>query len=206
MDEKKIKPFNLLYKSDVQLTFIDKLYDIVLGPVRLVVLLVMSVILGVFAWRFSLDARLNDLIKDSRILSNRWQTTVAPNLTTYMETQNIVSSLRNYIELYRSEEVAITQDVSKNVDSNKLVKSGSILTEIKQVENNFANRVTVANYTIIIDSEPKVRLTGGASTFTDIDNFVTDLKNMEFVRDVIIPSQTADKGDIPRFTIEILLR
>lgn len=201
MEDKKAKPFNLLYKSDVQLTFIDKLYDIVLGPVRLVVILVMAVILGVFAFRFSLDARLNDLIKESRILSSRWQKTVAPNLSQYTETQKMVNSLRNYIELYKTDNSSTV-----NPNKNKLFKVGSVLAEIKRVENDFTNKITIANYSILIDKEPRVRLSGGASTFTDIDNFVNVLRNIEYVSDVTIPSQTAEKGGAPRFSIEVLLK
>ncbi len=202
MEDKKVKPFNLLYKSDVQLTFIDKLYDIVLGPVRLVVILVMAVILVVFAFRFSLDARLNDLVKESQILSSRWQKAVAPNLSQYTETQDTINSLRNYIELYGTD----NSTASTNSSKKKLLKVGSVLAQIKRIENDFINKITILNYSIFIDREQRVRLSGKAGTFADIDNFVNALRSIEYVNDVSIPSQTTEKGSEPKFTIEVLLK
>lgn len=204
MDKKKRRPFNLLYKVDAQLTLIDKVYEIVVGPVRLVVVLVMAVVLIVFGFRFTLDAKLNDLIKESKTNLALIQKEVIPNEKKIRNIKVTIDMIQNYSLLYK--DMIPVEATQASLNQNGLYRMSDIMTRIKQIENQFANRIVVSNYFFTVDNGTKLKLTGGASSFADIDSFVLALRGLDIVQEVSTPSQGSTKGDAPRYTIDIIFK
>jgi len=198
MAESQKKPFNLLYKIDAQLTFVDKLYEIVVGPARIVVVGVMIVIIGAFLYRFPLDSALNDQVKESRsngVILNR---VLNNQEKLFRDTIKRTIEVKTYQAMYKD---------STNPTVGSSYKLSYALEELENVKATFADDIVVSDYSLSTDNTATVvKVNGGATTFAKIDEFLRAIRALEFVADASSTSQTAQRGQIPKFSIDIKLK
>lgn len=192
------KPFNLLYKSDAQLTFIDKLYEIVVGPVRLVVVGVMLLIIGAFVYRFPLDSALNDQVKESQKNGSTLNRVLNNQEKLFRDTIKRTSEVRTYQQMFKD---------SGFSNVNSTYKLSYVLDELEKIKLKFAGDIIISDYNLITDNNGTfVTINGGATTFAKVDEFLRALRLLDMVKDASTASQTSERGQIPKFSINIKLK
>lgn len=201
MSQKTEKPFNLLYKVDAQLTFVDKLYEIVVGPARMVVVIVMVIILIVFGFRFTLDSQLNDEVKAGTQNANRINLEVAPAEKKFLETKQKIDMVEKYMILYRDNQGTLPEGSTES-----LYRSALVMEEIVRARDTFGDNILISNYSFSTNKGTRIKLSGGARSFADIDSFLTSIRTINSVLEATSPSQSSSRGEAPKFSIDIILK
>lgn len=186
--------FNLLYKLDSQLTILDKITRF-LVPLRFLMLLFMLLVLVVFGFRFFWDLELSRLIKESERYLKIIEAEVEPYENFLIAYDEQIKLLKKYVE-------------SNNMQNNKLFffNKSEILEALLEVEKNNPN-VIIKGYNISFqENRTTILISGEADSFKDIDKFVLDLKNLEFVLNAFTPSQFLVKDKKPEFTVNLILK
>ncbi len=196
--------FNLLYKVDAQKTFVDKLYDFVIGPGRLIVVGVMLVIIAVFSYRFFLDSTLRDERKKMDSLKRQVENFVIPNEKKLQGSLTRTENYAKYSLMYR--DGGSTEDPTSV--EGKLHYLSTNYDQIMSLKNaKFVDSITVSEYSVSYSNDrTTVKITGATSTFIIVDQFVTELKKLDTVEDAASTTIGASKQDKPRYQIDIKLK
>lgn len=205
------KTFNLLSKVNVQKTFVDKLYDFLVGPARLIIVGVMVVIIGVFSFRFVLDSQLRDLRKETEIYQRQVKNIVEPNEAEYRQVLKSTLLYANYLEMYRkSDGTGGTQTINSTAigQEGKVYFHSAILKEIYDIrDTKYATTIFITD--INFDNEPdnsSIRVNGTSQRFISVDEYVTDIKKLGYVKDADATNIGSSKDETPKFQIDILLK
>lgn len=192
--KKKNDPFNLLYKVEIQKTFIDKLYDFTVGPGRAIVIFVMLIIIVVFAFRFPIDAKLNDLIKESKGIM-----TTLGNIRDEAEfTDDIqrIKALKTYTTLYKSDVNSIEGQYP----------SSTVTTDVVRVSQQFGNKIVILNYNFLTSNSSTTMQISGASEAPEVPAvFAAELRKLSYVSD-LNTSTSSEKGSYTTFSITLKLK
>lgn len=204
MAEKQHKtPFNLLYKVEAQKTTIDRLYEFAVGAGRVIVIFVMLTIIGAFAYRFPLDAKLNDEIKLSDINVN--------NANLYLDGQNRekefnavierVKAAKAYTEIYKDE------NATDSENEGKQIKFGTVLEKLLAIDSQFGENIIITDYGFTSDSNTnQLKITGAATTFPKAEEYRESVRGLTEVKEANITSLGSSREGLPRFSIDVLLK
>jgi hypothetical protein len=194
------RSFNLLYKVEAQKTFIDKLYDFLVGPTRLILSIVMILIIGVFAYRFFLDAQLRDAKKLNDEYVQDLNLFVIPNEQTYRDIMLRTEIYSKYIERYNTD--------TQNPVSGKLHSTGDLYLQINNIKAaKYPTSITIAQFNYSTNSNtPVIQISGAASTFITVDQFANDIKSLPEVLDASSTNLGSTREDLPRYQIDIKLK
>lgn len=186
--------FNLLYKLDSQLTILDKITRF-LVPLRFFMSFFMLLVLVIFGFRFFWDLELSRLIKESERYLKIIEAEVEPYESFLFTYDEQIKLLKKYVE-------------SNNMQNNNLFffNKSQILEALFEVERNNPN-IIIKSYNISFqENRTIVIISGEADSFKDIDKFVLDLRNLEFVLNAFTPSQFVVKDKKPEFTVNLILK
>ena len=187
------RPFNLLYKLDSQASLLDKIHK-VLFPARVAMSIFMLIVLVVFLFRFTLDMRLNRLIKESNFQLEAIQNEVDPYIDLYFDNEKLINLFRKYSDSHNPESESFFYSQSK------------VLSELETLTSSSKNISVVAYSLSNVDNSMVVSINGESKSFLDIDALVTSIKSLEFVEDALIVSQSSVKGENPKFLISVRLK
>lgn len=186
--------FNLLYKLNSQLTALDKITRF-LVPLRFFMLFFMLLVLIVFGFRFFGDLELSRLIKESERYLKIIETEIEPYEPFLFAYDEQIKLLKKYV-----------QSNNKQDSNLYFFNKSEVLQALFEVEKNNPN-VTIKNYSISFqENRTIVLISGEADSFKDIDKFVLDLRNLEFVLNAFTPSQFLVKDKKPEFTVNLILK
>lgn len=194
--------FNLLYKTEAQKTSVDKLYDFLIGPARMIIIGVLLVIISVFGYRFILDSTLRDERKKAAQYESQINRFVKDNENEFREIILRTEGYATYINMYREFE---DED---DVDSGKLYKASNIINDIYNIKNqNYNNTITIQSYNFNRDEEATtLSINGNASTFLIVDQFVSSLRSLSSIEEASSTNLGGSRDENPKYLINIKLK
>lgn len=197
--------FNLLYKVEAQKTFVDKLYDFLVGPARLIIVSVMIVIIGVFGYRFFLDTTLRNEKKTNELYKNQIESIVVPNESRERAYLSMTSSYKIYQDMFKSSSDIGAQNLPEEKGRLHII-SEAIDVIYKTKNSKFADTVAISELSISNDpSETVIKLNGSASTFLKVEEFVAEIKSATIVSDASSINLGATRNQNPQYQIDIKL-
>lgn len=198
MAQPQKKPFNLLYKIEAQMSFVDKLYEFVVGPARIVVVGVMLVIIIAFIVRFPLDATLNDKVKESKRNETNLRNALNKQEAIFRATFRRIDAVKKYETTYKN---------PSDPSSGNSYELSFIMSKVLDAKEPFGQDILISDYGLTTDTDQTiVKVNGGATTFEKLDEFVKALRAIDIVSDASSTSQSGQRGQIPRFSIDIKIK
>lgn len=208
MAKKFKKPFNLLVRSSLQQDSIDKVYGFVMGPGRIIVVLVMFAIIIAFVYRFPLDYRLNDQKESAKKTAKQLNQVYPPEQQAYfIRVDQTTSSVKKYMESYKELNPTPNADGSVALGTGSFYKIHKLIPEIKGIVDGFYPDILISsyNYTPLGEEGGSLSLSGLTSKFGTVDLLKAKLAELDYVSDVIAGSISAEEGEAPTFSIEVRL-
>jgi Tfp pilus assembly protein PilN len=198
MAQKVKKPFNLLYKIEAQKSFVDRLYEFVIGPARLIVVFVMFLILATFAYRLVLDTNKSDQKKQAEINLRKLQNTLDGQESEFRELAERTLAAKKYTKVYK--------DVSAT-EATGYYPMAATLDRLMTVSAKYPSDIIITDYNFTnLESPTKIKVSGQATTFSKVDDFVKDLRLVDIVADASSVNQTSQRGQNPKFVVDIILK
>jgi hypothetical protein len=199
--KKKQKPFNLLYKFDPQKTGIDKVYDWVMGPGRIVVLMVMLVVILSFVYRFPLDRKLNDQINTSNEYIRQLDAFKSQE-PEFKKIIDEVESAKKFINIYPE-----NLDINSK-DSGQVIYAAT-MKKILEVDELFKDDIILINYSYIADpvKGANIKLIGAAKTPAKAEDFRQKLlAEKKYISDILYGDLGSTKETGYNFGLDIKIR
>ena len=197
--------FNLLYKVEAQKTFVDKLYDFLIGPARLIIVGVLIVIIGVFGYRFFLDTTLRTEKKKTDEFQRQIDAIVVPNEAEVRSRLARIDSYSIYQGMFRTPPTAgALNDPQDKGKLHYLAEAIKLVYSIK--DSKYSSTVSIAQLSVINDpADTTIKIVGTSSTFAVVEQYVTDLKSASIIQSASSINIGASRNQLPQYQIDIKL-
>lgn len=202
--KKNQKPFNLLYRSQLQKDSIDQMYEFVTGPGRIIVVLVMFSIIVAFLYRFPLDAKLNNEVNKALDISKELDRFSGDLEQQFAEVEGKTEAAKKYISLYK--DTSLPKDEISS--SGEYYKISEFLPILISTIDSFGDDIVVASYSYNPNGQAggEISFSGFVSSFSQVDDLKEDIIALDkYVLDAINSSISADAESVPQFNMQVIL-
>lgn len=207
-DPRKKRPFNLLYRSDLQKEQIDKMYEFVVGPGRIIVVLVMFSIVIAFIFRFPLDKQLNDVIDESQRYVDNLELIGDEKEDQFRVVEEKTEDTKKFVNIYKDQGITeFGEDAGPDMPAQ--YKVYDIYNEVDGVLESFYDDIVVAQVEIYLDpiSGGRIEFSGYTEKFELTDELKDQLLALDtYIDDVLSKSIAATQETQPQFSLEIRLK